>query len=180
MPVIIVERKKLTLLERTYIPQIIGGLWITLKNLFKRKVTLQYPEQRPVLTNRYRGEPTLIKDPDGREKCVSCQLCEFVCPPKAIKIVPGEISADSENAFIEKAPAEFKINMLRCIFCGLCQEVCPERAIVLQKNFTVCGYDRASMINNKETLYKKGGVKTDDVMKWKKVEETGKADKGWH
>lgn len=169
MPVIVVERKKLSLLERTYIPQILGGLWITLKNIFKRKVTLEYPEQRPELSGRYRGEPTLIKDPDGRRKCVSCQLCEFVCPPKAIKITPAQIDESGEYSFIEKAPAKFEINMLRCIYCGLCQEACPERAIVLQKKFSANSYDRESMIRNMDELYQNGGVKVDEVMKWEKV-----------
>ena len=83
---IVVERKPLSLLERTYLPQIASGLWITLKNFFKPKVTLEYPDQRPVLPAGYRGAPTLVKDSYGREKCVSCQLCEFVCPSKAIKV----------------------------------------------------------------------------------------------
>ncbi len=180
MAVIKVERKKLSIAERTYIPQILGGLFITLKNLFKRKVTLEYPEQRPTLPVRYRGEPTLIKDPDGREKCVSCQLCEFVCPPKAIKITPSEIDETLENSHIEKAPQKFEINMIRCIYCGLCQEVCPENAIVLQKTFSTTSYDRASMIRSKEELYKNGGVKTDKIMKWQKVKENAKHSEGAH
>ena len=73
----------------------------------------------------YRGVPTLVKDPNGREKCVSCQLCEFVCPPKAIRITPGEIPPDAPTGHVEKAPQEFEIDMLRCIYCGMCQEVCP-------------------------------------------------------
>ena len=179
MAVVKVERKKLTFAERTYLPQIIGGLWITLKNLFKPKITLQYPEQRPILPKGYRGAPTLVKDPDGREKCVSCQLCEFVCPPKAIKVTPGEIDPSSPNSFIEKAPKEFEINMIRCIFCGLCQEVCPEQAIVLQKEFSITSYDRKSMVRNKAALYEKGGVLPDKIMKWRRVknaaEKSGRA-----
>lgn len=170
MAVVVVDRKRLSFWERTYMPQIIGGLWITLKNFFRRKVTLEYPEQRPVLGPRYRGAPTLVKDPDGREKCVSCQLCEFVCPPKAIKIVPGEIAPSSRYAFIEKAPKSFEINMIRCIFCGLCQEVCPEKAIVLQKEFSITSYDRESMRRTKHMLYARGGVLPDRIMKWRKVE----------
>ena len=83
----------------------------------------------------YRGAPYLVKDQDGNTKCVSCQLCEFVCPPKAIRITPpgdSGLKADRPNA--EKMPLEFEINMLRCIYCGLCQEVCPEEAIFLQKD----------------------------------------------
>lgn len=180
MAIIKVERKKLSFWEKTYLPQIAGGLWITLKNLVKPKVTLKYPEQRPALPKAYRGAPTLVKDPDGREKCVSCQLCEFVCPPKAIKVTPSEIDPNSPNAFIEKAPKNFEINMIRCIFCGLCQEVCPEQAIVLQKEFSIISYDRASMKREKAELYRRGGVLPDSVMKWKKVKDTAQKSKGAH
>ena len=89
-----VERKRLSLAERTYLPQVIGGMWMTLRWIFKPKVTIEYPEERPPIPPGYRGAPALVKDPEGREKCVSCQLCEFVCPPKAIRITPGEIPAD--------------------------------------------------------------------------------------
>ena len=168
---IIVERKKLSLAERTYLPQIIGGLWITLKNLFRKKVTLSYPDQPPTLPAGYRGAPTLVKDSLGREKCVACQMCEFVCPPKAIKITPQEINKDSEYAFIQKGPKTFEIDMLRCIFCGMCQYVCPERAIVLQNEFSLNFYDKQSAIRNKEALYAAGKTLPDDIMKWQKVKE---------
>ena len=110
-------------------------------------------EERPAIPPGYRGVPTLVKDPNGREKCVSCQLCEFVCPPKAIKIIPpgpsGQI-ADRANA--EKMPKEFEINMLRCIFCGYCQEVCPEEAIFLMQDYSLTGLTRKEMIYDKEKL----------------------------
>ena len=91
MAVKVIERKPLTFAERTYIPQIIGGLKLTASNILKPPFTLQYPDERPEIPTGYRGVPTLVMDPNGREKCVSCQLCEFVCPPKAIRITPGEI-----------------------------------------------------------------------------------------
>jgi NADH-quinone oxidoreductase subunit I len=178
MAVIQVERKPLSFAERTYIPQIVGGLRTTLKHLFRKPLTLEYPEQRPVIPVGYRGVPTLVKDPNGREKCVSCQLCEFVCPPKAIRITPGEIPADSTNAHVEKGPQAFDIDMLRCIYCGLCQEVCPEEAIWLQNQFSMSGYTRAEMVNNKEKLYELGGTLPDDHFKWDKkkaAEEHGNA-----
>ena len=164
----VVDRKPLTWAEKTYIPQIIGGLIITLKNIFRPAVTLQYPEERPVIPDNYRGVPTLVKDPNGREKCVSCQLCEFVCPPKAIRITPGELPEDSDNAHVEKGPKEFEINMLRCIYCGFCQEVCPEEAIWLQDEFSLSGYSRDEMINKKDKLYELGSTLPDNHFKWDK------------
>ncbi len=171
MAVIHVERKPLTFAERTYLPQVLGGLWITLKHFFGPRVTLEYPEQRPEISPGYRGVPTLVKDPNGREKCVSCQLCEFVCPPKAIRITPGAIPADAPTAHVEKAPREFEINMLRCIYCGLCEEVCPEQAIVLQNVYSLCGYSRDELVNHKEKLYELGGTLPDRHFKWDKKKE---------
>lgn len=175
---LVIERKPLGWLERTYIPQILGGLRTTFRYLWKDKVTLQYPEERPTIPPGYRGVPTLVKDPKGREKCVSCQLCEFVCPPKAIRIAPGEIAADAPTAHVEKAPKAFEIDMLRCIYCGLCQEVCPEEAIFLQNTYSVTGYGREDFKFQKEKLYEMGGTLPDEHFKWdkkKEASETGNA-----
>ena len=165
----VVERKPLTLSERMYIPQILAGMRVTLKHLFAPNVTMQYPEERPAIPTGYRGVPTLVKDPHGREKCVSCQLCEFVCPPKAIRITPGAVPADQpERTHVEKAPQEFDIDMLRCIYCGMCQEVCPEEAIFLQSQYTMTGYTREEMVNHKDRLYELGGTLPDRHLKWDK------------
>ncbi len=176
MAVIPVERKPLSLAERTYLPQIVSGLKTTFSYMFRPKVTMEYPEQRPELPPNYRGVPTLVKDPNGREKCVSCQLCEFVCPPKAIRITPGEVPAGSGREHVEKAPQAFDIDMLRCIYCGLCQEVCPEEAIFLQNQYSMTGYTRAEMVNDKARLYELGGTLPDQHFKWdrkKEAEEHG-------
>jgi NADH-quinone oxidoreductase subunit I len=163
-----VERKSLTFVERTYVPQILGGLWTTWQHLVGRKETMEYPEQRPAIPVNYRGVPTLVKDPNGREKCVSCQLCEFVCPPKAIRITPGEIPPGASNSHVERAPQAFDIDMLRCIYCGMCQEVCPEEAIFLQQQYSMTGYTRDEMVNNKARLYEIGGTLPDQHFKWDK------------
>jgi len=176
MAVVPLQRKPLTFAERTYLPQIAEGLRTTWRHLVRPKTTLEYPEQRPAVPAGYRGVPTLVKDPNGREKCVSCQLCEFVCPPKAIRITPGEIPIDSPQAHVEKAPREFEIDMLRCIYCGMCQEVCPEEAIWLQSQYSMTGYSREEMVNNKARLYELGGTLPDDHFKWdrkKAAEEHG-------
>lgn len=175
MAFIPVERKPLSLAERTYLPQIAAGLKTTLKHIFQPTVTLEYPEQRPTIPPGYRGVPTLVFDPHGREKCVSCQLCEFVCPPKAIRITPGGIDPADPAAHVEKRPQEFEIDMLRCIYCGLCQEVCPEEAIFLQNQYSMTGYTRAEMVNDKQRLYELGGTLPDAHFKWdkKKAAEEG-------
>ncbi|MEM9159435.1 MAG: NADH-quinone oxidoreductase subunit I [Verrucomicrobiota bacterium] len=173
---IVVKRKPLNILEKLYIPEIIRGLTVTFRRMFEEKVTLEYPEQRPSIPEGYRGVPTLVKDPEGREKCVSCQLCEFVCPPKAIRITPGEIADDSDYAHVEKGPQEFEIDMLRCIYCGMCQEVCPEEAIWLQNQYSTSGYTRAEFVNNKQKLYELGGTLPDQHFKWKVKKEA--AEKG--
>lgn len=162
-----VQRPKLTWFEKTYIPQILGGLWLTLKHIPKRKFTRQYPEEMPPLYGKYRGAPTLVKDPENRVKCVSCQLCEFVCPPKAIRITPGFRPDQAFDANVEKEPKEFVIDMLRCIYCGYCEEVCPEEAIFLKNDFAIAGYSRDELKFNKEKLLELGGVQPDSIWKWK-------------
>ena len=152
MAVVTVQRKPLTLLERTYLPNIVAGLATTFKRMVKPAETLEYPEVRPEIPKGYRGVPTLVYDPNGREKCVSCQLCEFICPPKAIKITPGEIPSDDPWAKVEKRPKEFEIDMIRCIYCGMCEEVCPEQAIFLRKDYAITGESRAEMVHDKKRL----------------------------
>jgi NADH-quinone oxidoreductase subunit I len=162
-----VKRPKLTVWERTYLPQILQGLWLTLKHIPKRKFTRQYPEEKPPLYGDYRGAPVLVRDPEGRVKCVACQLCEFVCPPKAIRITPGFRPEDRSDANVEKEPEDFVIDMLRCIYCGYCEEVCPEEAIFLQREFAIAGYSRDELRFHKEKLLELGGVREDSIWKWK-------------
>jgi len=164
----IVKRRKSSLWERLYLPAVIGGFRVTLRHFFKKKVTMQYPEERWVVPEGYRGAPYLVKNQEGRTKCVSCQLCEFVCPPKAIRITPPGPAGSPEAGNVEKAPKEFEINMLRCIFCGFCQEVCPEEAIFLMKDYSLTSTSREELIFDKEKLLALGGVHQDKIRKWEK------------
>ena len=171
----IVKRKALTWWERLYLPALIGGFRVTLRHFFRKKVTLQYPEEKWVVPECYRGAPYLVRDQEGNTKCVSCQLCEFICPPKAIKIIPPGptgLIADRPNA--EKMPREFEIDMLRCIFCGLCQEVCPEEAIFLMDTYSLNGLSREEMVFNKERLLALGGTHA-GIRKWQRKLDEAKA-----
>jgi NADH-quinone oxidoreductase subunit I len=162
-----IARKKTTLVERLYFPSIWKGMGITIKHFFGslrgKHVTMQYPEERWEVRDNYRGAPVLVKDDEGRPKCVACSLCEYVCPPKAIYIVPAELEPGNR---VERGPAVFNINMLRCIFCGLCEEACPEEAIFMSKEFELWGETRAELIHDKDTLYALGGARPDPIKKW--------------
>jgi NADH-quinone oxidoreductase subunit I len=173
----VVSRPDLKWYERLYLPSVLGGMALTFRYFLKqvgilasgdpsKRVTMYYPEEKWTVPDGYRGAPTLVKDEDGREKCVSCQLCEFICPPRAIRIKPGEIPEDASNAKVEKAPQEFDIDMIRCIYCGLCEEVCPEEAIFLRKDYAFTGLTREEMVHNKARLYELGGVMHRPIKKW--------------
>ena len=170
----IVKRKPLSFWERVYLPAILGGLRVTWRHFWSKKVTMQYPEEKWTVPPNYRGAPYLVKDQQGRTKCVSCQLCEFVCPPKAIRITPPGPAGSPEVGNVEKAPREFEINMLRCIFCGYCQEVCPEEAIFLMNDYSLTGLTRQEMVYDKEKLLALGGVHDDKIRKWKRKAEEAK------
>lgn len=184
MATIKVTRPKLNAGEKAYFGALFKGMAITLRHAFRSLagksqgaeklassglgITMQYPEQKwdDHMPEYYRGTPALVVNEEGREKCVSCQLCEFICPPKAIKIDPGEIPADDPWAKVEKRPKEFRIDMVRCIYCGMCEEVCPEEAIFLRPDYIVVGESRTEMIHDKERLYEIGGKRVGLVNKW--------------
>lgn len=170
---ITVRRPQLTFSEKIFLPAILTGLAITWKHfknsLFgKTRVTMQYPEQRwdSQLPSYYRGAPTLVTDEWGKDRCVACQLCEFICPPQAIAIQPEEIPSQDAWSKVEKRPKEFNIDMIRCIYCGLCEEVCPEEAIFLRKDYSFTGYSREEMVHDKKKLYELGGVMKGLIFKW--------------
>ena len=180
MATIVVTRPKLKWHEKWFLSTLYKGLKITmthavytLKTIFRGKpeVTMQYPEVKwdSHLPEHYRGAPALVTDEHGRERCVSCQLCEFICPPKAIKIIPGEIPSSDPWAKVEKRPKEFDIDMIRCIYCGMCEEVCPEQAIFLRKDYAITGQTRDEMVHDKTKLYEIGGVRTGLVNKWNEL-----------
>jgi NADH-quinone oxidoreductase subunit I len=158
--------RKLSLWNRLYLPSIFAGMAVTLRHVFRKKDTVQYPEQEHRFGSRYRGMPALVKDQDGREKCVACYMCQWVCPPLAITIEAAEYPPGHPRHQIEKYPGRFDINMLRCIYCGLCEEVCPEEAIFMSKTYAVVGHSRELMVFPKEKLYEIGGVRQDGVKKW--------------
>jgi len=142
--------KKLSILEYFYLPPILKGMGITLRHLFSRKVTIQYPTVRKKIYPRFRGAHRLEKDEQGREKCVACELCATVCPSKAITVE----AAESPDPEIEKYPLKYEIDILRCIFCGFCVEACPKEAITMTDRYELADYSREALIYTKEELLK--------------------------
>ena len=151
----LVSNKEMTFLERMYLIAIVKGLWITLKHLFTRKVTIQYPEQVRTMSPVYRGQHMLKRDEQGRENCTACGLCALSCPAEAITMKAAERKADEKHLYREEKYAEiYEINMLRCIFCGLCEEACPKDAIYLtiSKELVPANYNREDFIFGKDKL----------------------------
>lgn len=141
------RKKDLTLLERIYIPEIIKGLALTLKTMFRPKFTMEYPEEKFIPPASYRGSPVLVLEENNVERCVACGLCSRVCPALAIDVQASETENEKE-----RFPERFEINMLRCIFCGLCEEVCPEEAIVMSKDYEIVFSNREDAIFGKDKL----------------------------
>ena len=172
----VVQRPKLTFAEKMYLPSIFKGLIITASHFVKMlrgktKVAMQYPEEKwdDQLPDYYRGAPALVTDEQDRERCVACQLCEFICPPRAITIIPEEIPSEDKWAKVEKRPQAFEIDMIRCIYCGMCEEVCPEQAIFLRKDYAITGESREEMVHDKARLYEIGGKREGLVNKWNEL-----------
>ncbi|WP_428483357.1 NADH-quinone oxidoreductase subunit NuoI [Rhodopila sp.] len=130
--------------------ELIAGLGLTLRYFFKRKVTINYPNEKGVLSPRFRGEHALRRYPNGEERCIACKLCEAVCPALAITI-EAEPRADGS-----RRTTRYDIDMTKCIYCGLCEESCPVDAIVEGPNFEFSTETREELYYNKEKLLANG------------------------
>lgn len=101
------------------------GLKLTGRHLFSKKVTVQFPEEKTPLSNRFRGLHALRRYPNGEERCIACKLCEAVCPALAITIEAGPRQSDGS-----RRTSLYEIDLFKCIFCGFCEESCPVDSIV--------------------------------------------------
>jgi len=120
---------------------LLKGLATTLRMVFTKPLTQQYPEEKRTPFPRWRGHPELTVNEDGGRRCVACTLCMVVCPSNAIK---GIVPAEGEEH--EKYPVAFTIDLQRCIFCGFCQEACPKGAIKLNNLYELAQYDKQVLI----------------------------------
>ena len=144
----------MALLDRTaralLLSELLEGLWLTLRYMFKPKVTLNYPYEKGPLSPRFRGEHALRRYPNGEERCIACKLCEAICPALAITI-EAEPRADGS-----RRTTRYDIDMTKCIYCGFCQEACPVDAIVEGPNYEFATETHEELLYDKEKLLANG------------------------
>jgi NADH-quinone oxidoreductase subunit I len=133
-----------------FLTELLSGLALTFRYMFRRKVTINYPYEKGPLSPRFRGEHALRRYPNGEERCIACKLCEAICPAQAITI-EAEPRADGS-----RRTTRYDIDMVKCIYCGLCQEACPVDAIVEGPNFEYATETREELLYDKEKLLANG------------------------
>ncbi len=130
--------------------ELVSGMALTFKTMFKPKVTLNYPYEKGPLSPRFRGEHALRRYANGEERCIACKLCEAICPAQAITI---EAEARDDGS---RRTTRYDIDMTKCIYCGFCQEACPVDAIVEGPNFEFASETREELYYNKDKLLANG------------------------
>jgi NADH-quinone oxidoreductase subunit I len=125
---------------------VLKTIWAVFVHMFRKRVTVQYPEEKPSIPPRWRGRIILSRDPDGEERCVACYLCAAACPVDCISLQA------TEDEHGRRYPEFFRINFSRCIFCGFCEEACPTLAIQLTPDFEICKDEILKLVQEKEDL----------------------------
>lgn len=132
--------------------EVARAMGVTLKYLFKKPVTNQFPDEPVEVYPRFRGRHVLKRYDNGLERCIGCSLCAAACPTNCIYVEPAENTDEDRRSPGERYARVYDINMLRCIFCGYCAEACPTEAIVLEHDFALAEYSRWDAIYTKERL----------------------------
>ena len=130
--------------------ELLQGMALTFRYMFKKKVTLAYPYEKGPISARFRGEHALRRYPNGEERCIACKLCEAVCPAQAITIEAEERADGSRRT------TRYDIDMVKCIYCGLCEEACPVDAIVEGPNFEFATLTHEELLYDKDKLLSNG------------------------
>ncbi|BEQ15961.1 NADH-quinone oxidoreductase subunit NuoI [Desulfoferula mesophila] len=153
---------------------LVQGFAMTLRHVFRRPITFQYPEEKRTLPARTRARIVLTRDPDGQERCVACYLCSAACPVDCISM------QSEERPDGRRWARWFRINFARCIFCGLCEEACPTLAIQLTPDFEMAEHGLLDLVAEKEDLLIDGGGKHPDYNFYRHAGVAVAGDKGEH
>ena len=132
--------------------QIVLAMGLTLKQLFTKPLTVEYPEEPIAVYPRFRARHELRRYDNGLERCIGCMLCEAACPTGAIHVEAAENDPAHPVSPGERYAKVYEVNLMRCVFCGDCETACPVEAIVLGHDFELAVYDREDMMLTKETL----------------------------
>ena len=139
--------------KRFFLWELLYGLRVTLSYFWRRKTTIQYPEEKTPVSQRFRGMLALRRYPNGEERCIACKLCEAVCPACAITIEAGPREKDGS-----RRTTKYEIDAFKCISCGFCEEACPVDAIVLSSEMHYHIDNRGENIFTKEKLLMIGNL----------------------
>ncbi len=130
--------------------ELLKGMNVTLKYFFRKKFTVQYPEQKTPISPRFRGLHALRRYANGEERCIACKLCEAVCPALAITIESEQRKDGTRRT------TRYDIDLFKCIYCGFCEEACPVDAIVETSIFEYHFENRGENIMTKDKLLEIG------------------------
>jgi NADH-quinone oxidoreductase subunit I len=132
--------KKIFVTTVKSIASLFTGMGVTLKYFFKKPVTMQYPEEKVPMTERYRGAVCLVIDEKtGKHRCIACMTCIRTCPNYSLSLE----GAVDENK--KRYPTKFNLELGQCMFCGLCVEVCPTKALEMNKEYENASYTRKGL-----------------------------------
>ena len=161
-----IERTISFLGESVYtVKSIVVGHIVTLKNLFRPKVTLQYPEVRWQLPKGYRGAPSLPVNPEtGKDACIGCGACARICPSQAIAL-ETHMGEDKKRVV-----DSFTITAGLCMFCVLCEETCPVNAIKMSDNYELAAFTRDELLYDSGKLHELGVANTSESISKSDIE----------
>ena len=152
------------IVKSLFLQEVIKGLSVTGRHLFKKKITVQYPDEKTPMSFRFRGLHAQRRYPNGEERCIACKLCEAVCPALAITI-DSDVRDDGS-----RRTTRYDIDLSKCIFCGFCEEACPVDAIVETRIFEYHGENRDDLYYTKDKLLAVGDKMEDSIARDRKLD----------